>query len=341
MKLRVVVILFVIAALAIWIVNLNPSDSGAVGDLGTVKSDDHTHTTETTKIEPENLPDGVIEGSGGLTLDKFLNKLNIAIQMPVEVHGQVLDLDGAPIPNAKINYSLENKINKSGAGFSPLKSTRMKPLTTDEEGRFHITGKGASTYIQAYKDGYYQIDESSENISAIKQHKANSPLRLYLRKMSITDRLERLNERKFLNKGVNQITVRLDSKVITVNVTFNSNYENRINDPNRRFAWSAEITIEGGQIVERVAKDQYDYTAPIDGYISQFTFSQEPDMTEQRWHPSLRKEFYIRFEDSTFARVEMRVVPVSSTPFFMIRGYYNPSGNRNLEYDPSLDVASP
>lgn len=338
MKRFFAILITILGILALLIFGINRAELKSTDDEVGIADDRNLQQTEITETKPQTIPDEAVEASEEISLEQFVDKLNIAINMPISVHGQVLDLDGAPIPNAEINYILKNKIDRSGSGFSPLGSTRMKPIKTDEDGRFHIIGKGASAYVQAYKDGYYQTDDSAETIPATKSYVKNSPLQLYLRSMGSTDKLERLSEKAYLTKGANRVVAQLDSRRITFHIELSSDYDNRLNHPRKRFDWSAKIEIEGGLLVQRNPKGQFDYTAPVEGYSPFYELSYESE--DPNWKARLKEEFYIRFEDGTFARAEIQVSPQRSNPFIVVEGYHNPHENRNLEYDPSLEVTS-
>jgi hypothetical protein len=82
-------------------------------------------------------------------------------------------------------------------------------------------------------------------------------------------------------------------------------------------------------VVERTGK--FDFEAPISGYQSIVEFSMSKDA--ERWKNDFEAEYFVKLANGHYARMEFRIT-TGGDHFASIDVYYNPSGSRNLEYDP-------
>jgi len=85
--------------------------------------------------------------------------------------------------------------------------------------------------------------------------------------------------------------------------------------------------VPGGGI--QLKDGKFNFNAPEVGYSERF--SKTLSKVSNDWADSFIGEFFIRFADGTYARIHLDM----STYQFIIRSsYLNPTGSRNLEYDP-------
>jgi len=85
--------------------------------------------------------------------------------------------------------------------------------------------------------------------------------------------------------------------------------------------------------------NQFDFTAPIDGYQS----SDEIDMSasDSHWSSNQSREYYLKLADGEYARMRF-VVATAGYNGFALTSYLNPTpGHRNLEYNPGQQAAAP
>ena len=75
-------------------------------------------------------------------------------------HGQVLDLDGNPVPNAKITYSGFSAAHYENAWTGGGPPDKIKHA--DENGRFEIRETGGSLYVKCTHPGYYGSESSAQ-----------------------------------------------------------------------------------------------------------------------------------------------------------------------------------
>ena len=79
--------------------------------------------------------------------------LNAILSNEIVFYGQVLDLEGNPIPNAEVKYSSLNSGNFDDVW---TKGGSYKNLFTDSEGKFEIREIGGCLYVRCYHKDYYR-----------------------------------------------------------------------------------------------------------------------------------------------------------------------------------------
>jgi hypothetical protein len=62
--------------------------------------------------------------------------------------------------------------------------------------------------------------------------------------------------------------------------------------------------------------------------------------TAEKWQPQVQREYFVKLNDGRFARIQLKMI-AQGNHFFRLESYLNPSGSRNLEFDPSNVVKSP
>jgi hypothetical protein len=98
--------------------------------------------------------------------------------------------------------------------------------------------------------------------------------------------------------------------------------------------WSAKIEVIKGGIVES-QPDEALYRAPEHGYTP---VVQYPKIQQKQGVP--QRSFYIKTGDEKYGRIELRLYADDEGPSArcLIKAYMNPSGSRNLEFDPAKQI---
>jgi hypothetical protein len=105
------------------------------------------------------------------------------------------------------------------------------------------------------------------------------------------------------------------------------------------FDWKWKVEVMNGALME--TKDEFAQIAPEEGYVPMWETSQAS--TPQPFEQSGQARFYVRTTDNRFARVDVELVHPNSRalgPRLTINSFLNPSGSRNLEYDPSKQASA-
>lgn len=101
-------------------------------------------------------------------------------------------------------------------------------------------------------------------------------------------------------------------------------------DAKRHYDWSFRLSVPGGGLIERRNTD-FDFEAPTDGYqaVEEFRMTRLAD----GWRDNFDKEYFVKLANNSYARLRFRIT-TGGDHFASITSYLNPSGSRNLEFDP-------
>jgi hypothetical protein len=251
----------------------------------------------------------------------------------VEFYGRVLDQFGNPVSNAEVDVAAIDKFDAAGSHFS----TR-----SDSEGNFTFQGiHGAVITVGVSKPGYYNIHGKSDAAFAygVAQDSTRRPPPtkdergiFVLQKQGETEPLVRVANRHIV----------LDKAGMPVVIDVSNGRTGRgslqiksfIGDTSqRRFDWRYELSVNDGGLTERIG--QFDFQAPSEGYRSVAEISAAAN--SPNWSSDVRKEFFARLPGGQFARLSINFYPGNKN-FIVMDMYLNPSGSRNLEYDPAKEI---
>jgi len=259
-----------------------------------------------------------------------------AFLTPISVHGKVVDQNGKPIADAKVEIGVNNNPLPNQSGSNYVK-------TTDDSGRFFLASHGIAYSLRAYKDGYYTTEESAANRNVVSPGRSDSPpssaenpLVLVLHKQGQTEPL--------IAKTTGQINVPRTGQPISVDLASGRVGQGDLKIASwvgdysqRQFDWKYQLSVPGGGIVER--KGRFDFEAPEDGYHSSVEINMPASAAN--WAIDGEGEYFAKLSNGRYARIAIRFYPRTRN-FVVIESYINPSaGNRNLEFDPAKVVKSP
>lgn len=98
----------------------------------------------------------------------------------------------------------------------------------------------------------------------------------------------------------------------------------------RSFDWKWLISARKGGIAASSA--EFDFEAPVEGYESQHELLFRA--TDEQWKTELIQKHFLRFENGIYGRIAFRLLAHNGVLRF--ESFVNPSGSRNLEYDPAV-----
>jgi hypothetical protein len=78
--------------------------------------------------------------------------------------------------------------------------------------------------------------------------------------------------------------------------------------------------------------NEFDFTAPLDGYRPVDEINM-PQTTAEKWSNDVAKQYFVKLANGNYAYVKFRMV-AGGDHFCIVESYLNPSGSRNLEFDP-------
>lgn len=261
---------------------------------------------------------------------------------PIEFYGRVIDSGDHPVPGAQIHF-VWNDTSAEGSS--------MADTVSDGAGLFSLSGvrgKVLSVYVQ--KDGYYTFQQGvqrSFDFAAFwdkyyYEPDAKNPVIFRLRKKAQAEPLVvRSGLYGFPNNGA-PIYWDLKTGKRSRELIPDADIAVRVlrgQPVNNRYDWSVVIEgVNGTGLVE--SNEEFMFTAPAGGYQSKVEVKQEASASD--WKSDLQRNFYVNGQNGRFyARIEADMIPsygADTQAAFNAKVYVNPSGSRNLEYDPAKQI---
>lgn len=243
----------------------------------------------------------------------------------LSLYGKVVDQNDQPVAGASVRIGVADKPWDSGSSHQ---------RTTGLDGLFEITGvKGAGIFVGVEKEGYYAGKESRRLLQSGEMPTKDAPAVWRLHRKGAVESLIHhdhtwtdipldgtpvgydFNTKKFVGAGQSQ--VRAEVKVD--------------GSKQGRFSWWYRLSVPAGGLVPRA--NEFDFMAPEQGYVE--VLEGQINATDKDWRGSFNGDFFIRLPNGTFGRLKFSVSGGRDSFSFRIdHAAINPTGNRNLEYDP-------
>lgn len=273
-----------------------------------------------------------------------------AREKEVEFWGKIVDQHEEPVVGAEVTATITtHQIPPSGFKLQP---TTIYSASTDVSGVFYIKGRqGRGFTIETMKkEGYVlppALQKRTDNLFwynydqlDLKGFKANgaTPVVFHLWKI---EQLEKLVS------GEGFYGVIPDGSVYTVDLLTQKHAHGeklgdlrvKINRPqnvkwgDRGYDWTCEIEGIGGGLIE--TRDEFMYRAPESGYLPHYDV--KISAGDEHWSDEIKRHFYLKSrEGKVYARLDVEILAnYRDKAVFSVKYYANPSGSRNLEYDPA------
>jgi hypothetical protein len=254
---------------------------------------------------------------------------------PIEFYGKVVDESTNPVADAQVDFGC-NDLSAEG--------TSNYHTNSDGNGVFSITGiAGKLLSVNVSKAGYYPSKQDNgyftyagANVNFVPD--ARNPVVFHLRKMGAAEPLIRFKKSFHIPKDGTPVGVDLETGNLAASGNAVFKVECWTNDqgkrPGQQYDWKCRVSVIGGGI--QPYTDEFPFSAPDGGYES----SEEIDMTAkpaQEWQSDVERRYFIRTTDGKFGRVVFGMI-AGGDHFCVIESYLNPSGSRNLEFDPNNTI---
>lgn len=248
-------------------------------------------------------------------------------------YGKVVDQDGKPLPDVEVT-------GKTGSKVAFYTEERRDYQTkTDAEGLFVFDQfKGDGLVIDLNKPGYkFASDHRNFLYSAItgdqKRHEpdAKKPVVFTMFASTGAEPLVHYYGKFFYGK-INGAALLIDlTKARDVNQGGDLEIK-VVKDPLDKNKWSAALRVVDGGLIEE--KKDFQITAPASGYEKEVIV----EATQQQ--PTISKTYYVMSQNKKhYSRVVMSINLGAEDQFnVVLRVWLNPSGSRNLEYDPTKQI---
>jgi hypothetical protein len=253
-------------------------------------------------------------------------------KQPIDFYGRVVDESNQPVAGASVDYTWST-IAKNG--------TLTKQDEADALGAFSIHEKGKRISITVSKEGYYtprneklrSFEYANPGDGLFTPDIAN-PVVFHLRKKGQADPLIKSEQKIKIALG-SQVpfdlkTCRTNSGDATIEFELIKNKGGNTN----RTEWVFRITaLNGGT---QFATNEFSFLAPTNDYQSSIDMTLDSPRPEDWRNNGYSGGVAFVKTGAGFGKVEIRMVPRSS--YFRLVSYFNPSGSRNLEFDPAKEI---
>jgi len=292
-----------------------------------------------------SMPPGTIIAMGAIdskeaqaTLATYQNAWNAANSKPQDLYGRVIDQFGNPVAGATVegNVMFERGMNKT--------SVETHTTTTDANGLFQFTGlHGANLGTSVRKPGYEIDVHGKAYTDAIGGGQSTATNRATYTMYKLQG-AEPMVHAQFMQGGIpcdgtsisfNLLTGKKDDPQKDLIGTLVRNPVNI--KPGIPFDYSLTLAVpEGGLIA---ANDLYPYEAPNSGYQQSIVIDHPAAI--KGWSPIIEQWYYFKARSGTvYGRIKVHLTADYDGPVTHLELdiYANPSGSRNLEFDPNKQV---
>lgn len=266
-------------------------------------------------------------------------------KMPINFYGRVVDQDDQPVSGAAIRF-LWNDTSARG--------TSKAETTSDASGRFSLLNKkGKALSVKVSKDGYHTLEGSSGvgfEYAAFFEGNYHRPDPM---NPVIFRLLKKLDPQPLIARHVSEyLPLGYDGEIYYYNVRTGSlsrqapasdalkfNFERSQSPQGKPFDWKWKVEVVKGGLLE--TKEEFAQLAPEEGYVISWEVSHTADA--QPFRRSAQVRFFVRLAEDCYARVEILLSHPnlrSEGPNLTVNSFLNPSGSRNLEYDPAKQASA-
>ena len=249
----------------------------------------------------------------------------------LDFYGKIVDQNGDPVAGVKVTAKVGVIISFTASGG--YDATTL----SDASGLFKFVGiHGSGTGFLLQKDGY----EFNARLAVSGRPKdyvpdPNHPVIFPMWKLKGPEPMFHTDLQAGLAcdgtpRNFNLRIPRRDSGNFVASLT-----RNPLNiDGGKPFDWTLTLSISGGGLIE--IADSYPYEAPASGYNS-ISIKMPSDL--KTWSPEAVKSYYF-YDGKNYGRVTVDIMASYQPPPTHIEfdAYINPSGSRNLEFDPTKQI---
>lgn len=252
---------------------------------------------------------------------------------PIEFYGKVVDENTNAVAGASVHF-VWTDLSADGSS--------EKDATSDQDGLFSLSNvSGKNLIVRVSKEGYYAYQRfgvafnyAGENqnfipnvanpvIFQLKKKGEAEPLIMFAKtfSISISGKPLELNLKTGQTVPVGQGDLMLEFIRTPLEETTNRNF----------FDWSLKLTPRNGGLI--ASTREFDFVAPEHGY-QPIDLIDMPVSLAAEWQGHLRRQYFLRFADGNYARIRFDLRPSNGS--LKIESFLNPSGSRNLEFDPAV-----
>ena len=254
---------------------------------------------------------------------------------PINFFGKAVDENDQPVSEVQVEFSC-NDTSVSGTSYYHTQS--------DKEGLFSLTRvKGKLLVVRLLRGGYYVSAKDNNSFEYGDRYsrpnpQPTSPVIFHLRKKGKAEPLLPCDFPGFakiakLQRDGTPTEINLGTCAIAASSGGHLKLEfwgDKIERSTRKFNWKLRVSVPNGGLLE--TEEEFNYKAPENGYSPAIEINM-PDSAET-WRTDFQRKFFIRLPDGKYGRIDLFLLARNGV--FTVSSGINPSGSRNLEFDPAV-----
>ena len=282
---------------------------------------------------------------GKKALDGALGDRRWNWKRPINFYGIVFDENGRPVSDAQVSCQWTD---------TSLDGIKKAELSSNDDGLFQLENKiGYILSVRVSKEGFYSGKESGQSFNFAEPwdrrfHSSDSarPVSFKLRQIGVAEPMIRRQSLRFSDDdGDGRVMIDLLGQCKADSLS-DADLEIRMThgpiiivNGRREFDWEIEIkALDGGL---KLYEEEFPFLAPEEGYSDTLRYGMEAKASG--WKSDATMRFYFRLRGGTcWGRGEFRVSPFPEYGAAVVTAleyFLNPSGSRNLEFSPDLEVS--
>jgi hypothetical protein len=257
-------------------------------------------------------------------------------KMPINFFGKIVDESGNPVSDTRVNFTWTD--------LSPTGTSTAETLS-DLQGLFSLTNKtGKFLEVRVKKAGYYAYEENRFGFEYAAffeddyyQPDSKHPVIFRLRKKGEVPQqfvvrhtlmgIKPTGESHYIDlQTTRKSTASGGDIAISITRTAPENA--------KQYDWCASIEgVNGAGLIE--SNDEFMFEAPETGYKPGYLYRFAK--SDPSWKNQTSRKYFVRAKDGKiYGRLEIAFIPkYQDTGAIDIKFYVNPTGSRNLEYEPN------
>jgi hypothetical protein len=344
----VLIVLLAIVALLFWWRTYRPSSQAIIQPLASTRNQPALpsaatqQSAATAMLVPTSQDNTVLiarrlkQQQEGLEMDQD------QWRTPINFFGRVLDENERPVEKASIHFEWNDLSDKG---------TSENRTSSDAEGLFSLTGRtGKGMSLTITKDGYYTPEESrypSFEYGNPYRHfvpEPDKPIVFHLRKKGTAEPLIHIQATL---GGSKDFIISRDGTPVEISLKTGKAApvghgdlkvecwtDDRGKTPGQKYDWKCRITVPNGGILPYV--NEFPFQAPLDGFQTSDEINM-PATMDQAWVRDAKRSYFLKLANGDYARINFEMIAAGGH-FFSIESFLNPSGSRNLEFDPDNTI---
>ena len=253
---------------------------------------------------------------------------------PINFFGKVVDENGTGVPNVQISFGWTD--------LSPTEGYSRAQTMSDADGLFSLlnrTGKHLS--VSLAREGYYVSAADNKSFEygdpySRPNPQPGSPVIFHLRKKGQAEPLVAMQKNFRVARDGTPLEIDLLAGKAVPAGQGHLRIECWTRDQGKKRGekhdWQCRVSIPGGGML--VNTNEFAFLAPESGYQESFEIVM-PASLDREWKKDVQRELYFKLKDGKYGRMTFAMI-AAGDHFCMVGALTNPSGSRNLEFDPAV-----